>query len=93
MTDQSDGWREYQKLVLNELQRLDASLEKLTERIETAIKHERGNRMQQEQTVAAELQRITMDVHALKLKASLFGCLFGLLGGLVPVIVATWLRG
>jgi len=93
MNDDDGGWREYQKLVLNELQRLDASLEKLTDRIETAIKHERGNRMQTEQNFAAELQKVTMDVHSLKLKASLFGCLFGLVGGLVPVIVATWLRG
>lgn len=86
--DDHNTWREYQKLVLNELQRLDSSLEKLTDRIDAAIKHERGNRTQVERTFAAELQRLSIEVHGLKVKAGVWG----LIGGLLPVITAILMK-
>lgn len=86
--DDHNTWRDYQKLVLNELQRLDSSFETLTARIETAIKHERGNRMQVERQFNAELQRLSIEVHGLKIKAGIWG----LLGGLIPVLTALMLK-
>ena len=90
MTDEGDnnGWREYQKLVLSELRRLDANLEKLSERIDRAVKHERGNRQQVEANTHAEVSRIALEVHGLKIKAGIWG----LLGGLLPVMTAILLK-
>jgi hypothetical protein len=82
------GWREYQKLVLSELRRLDNNVEKLGERIDRSVKHERGNRQQVENTMQTEINRISLEVHGLKIKAGVWG----LAGGLIPVITALVLK-
>lgn len=100
MTDENNGWREYQKLVLNELRRLDDSVEKLATRLDNSIekigirvdrvtKHERGNRQQVEMGLSDELQRLALEVHGLKIKAGVWG----LIGGLLPVLTALVLKG
>ena len=90
MTDDGDnnGWREYQKLVLSELRRLDSTVEKLGDRIDRAVKHERGNRQQVEANTHTEVSRIALEVHGLKIKAGIWG----LLGGLLPVMTAIVLK-
>lgn len=88
MENEAGGWREYQRLVLNELRRLDENLEKLTERIDRTIKHERSNRVTIEQAMQEQLQKITLEVRELKIKAGVWG----LLGGLLPVMGAILLR-
>jgi len=84
----ANDWSTYQRLVLTELKRLDSNLEKLTDRIEIAIKHERANRMQVERSVATELRKLALDVNTLKLKCGLYG----LLGGLLPVLTALLMK-
>ena len=90
MTDEGDnnGWREYQKLVLSELRRLDSNVEKLGDRVDRAVKHERNNRQMAEQATQAELSRIALEVHGLKIKAGVWG----LAGGLIPVVTALVLK-
>tara|TARA_R100000963_G_C4644005_1_gene107797 strand:+ start:2936 stop:3208 length:273 start_codon:yes stop_codon:yes gene_type:complete len=82
MPDDGNGWREYQKLVLSELKRLDASIEKIGERMDNVIKHERNNRQQVEHDIITDVQRLSSKVHGLEIKCGIFG----LLGGLLPVI-------
>ena len=84
MSDEGNGWREYQKLVLNELRRLDINLEKLSDRIDVSIKHERNNRQQVENGLQDEIRNVALEVHGLKIKAGIWG----LLGGLLPVLAA-----
>jgi len=84
MSDDGNGWREYQKLVLNELRRLDTNLEKLSDRIEASIKHERNNRQLAENGLQDEIRNVALEVHGLKIKAGIWG----LLGGLLPVLAA-----
>ena len=84
MSDEGNGWREYQKLVLNELRRLDINLEKLSDRIDVSIKHERNNRHQVENGLQDEIRNVALEVHGLKIKAGIWG----LLGGLLPVLAA-----
>lgn len=88
MTESSNGWNEYQKLVLSELRRLDESVEKLGARIDQAVKHERGNRQMVENVTQTELQRLALDVNTLKLKCGVYG----LIGGLLPVCTALILK-
>ena len=88
MSDDSNGWRDYQKLVLNELRRLDENVEKLGTRIDQAVKHERGNRQMMENATQTELQRLALDVNTLKLKCGMYG----LVGGLLPVCTALILK-
>ena len=89
MTDEGDnGWREYQKLVLSELRRLDSNVEKLGDRVDRAVKHERGNRQMVETAIQAEVNRIALEVHGLKIKAGIWG----LAGGLIPVVTALVLK-
>lgn len=88
MGEDNNGWRDYQKLVLNELRRLDENVEKLGTRIDQAVKHERGNRQLVENATQADLQRLALDVNTLKLKCGMYG----LLGGLVPVCTSLILK-
>jgi len=85
---EKDTWREYQKLVLSELRRLDGNMEKLGERVDRAVKHERGNRQTVELGVQAELTRIALEVQSLKIKAGVWG----IMGGLLPAITAVVIR-
>ena len=84
----NNGWRDYQKLVLNELRRLDENVEKLGDRVDIALKHERGNRQVVENATQADLQRLALDVNTLKLKCGVYG----LVGGLLPVCTALILK-
>jgi len=89
MTDEgSNGWREYQKLVLSELRRLDDNVERLSTRIDKAVSHERGNRQTVETATQNEVRRIALEVQSLKVRAGIWG----LLGGLLPVLTALVLR-
>lgn len=86
--DASNGWREYQKLVLSELRRLDENVEKLSDKLDQAIRHERNNRHTAENATMTEVRRIALEVHALKVKAGIWG----LIGGLLPVMAAMLLK-
>jgi len=84
MVEEMDGWREYQKLVLSELRRLDENMGKLTDRIDNAIKHERSNRTAMENTTLEEVRHIALKVHGLEVRCGVFG----LLGGVLATIGA-----
>lgn len=84
----NNGWREYQRLVLAELKRLDENVEKLADKIDKAVRHERNNRQTVENATMAEVRRIALEVHGLKIKAGIWG----LLGGLLPVLTALVLK-
>tara|TARA_R110002051_G_C8576093_1_gene476560 strand:- start:423 stop:695 length:273 start_codon:yes stop_codon:yes gene_type:complete len=88
MPDDGNGWREYQRLVLSELKRLDASIEKIGDRMDKVIKHERHNRQQVEHNILTDVQRLSLAVHGLKIKCGIFG----LIGGLLPVIAALLMK-
>ena len=83
----ANGWRDYQKLVLSELRRLDQNMEKLTERIETAIKHERNNRQTVENATLEEVRCIALKVHGLEIRCGIFGILGGVLATLGTLLV------
>ena len=82
----TNGWRDYQKLVLSELRRLDQNMEKLTERIENAIKHERNNRMTVESATLEEVRRIALKVHGLEIRCGIFGIIGGVLATLGTIL-------
>lgn len=86
--EQTNGWREYQNLVLSELRRLDEGVSRLNERIEDAIRHERGHRVRVEDATANSIKRLELDVYGLRIKAGIWG----LLGGLLPVLAALLLK-
>jgi hypothetical protein len=85
--DATNGWRDYQKLVLSELRRLDQNMEKLTERIDNAIKHERNNRMTVENATLEEVRRVALKVHGLEIRCGIFGILGGVLATLGTILV------
>lgn len=82
--EQGNGWHEYQRLVLSELRRLDSSVEKLGERIDQAVRHERGNRQLVENSTMEEVRRIALEVNTLKVKATIYG----MLAGSIPAVCA-----
>jgi len=84
----NNGWREYQRLVLAELKRLDETVEKLTVKIDKTVGHERNNRRAAENATMDEVRRIALEVHGLKIKAGIWG----LLGGLLPVLTALLMK-
>ncbi len=86
--EQTNGWREYQNLVLSELRRLDEGVSRLNERIEDAIRHERSHRVRVEDVTASAIKRLELDVYGLRIKAGIWG----LLGGLLPVLAAILLK-
>ena len=86
--EQTNGWREYQNLVLSELRRLDEGVSRLNERIEDAIRHERGHRVRVEDATANSIKRLELDVYGLRIKAGIWG----LLGGLLPVLATLLLK-
>jgi len=85
---ESNGWREYQKLVLSELRRLDSNVEKLGDRVDRAVKHERANRQMAEAALVADTQRLSLEVHALKIKCGVYATI----GASIPVIAALVLK-
>lgn len=87
MTNDTNGWREYQKLVLSELRRLDENMEKLTDRIDNAIKHERNNRTMVENATLEEVRRIALKVHGLEIRCGIFGVIGGLLAAIGAVLI------
>lgn len=85
MNDESgNGWNQYQRLVLSELRRLDGNVEKLGERIDNAVRHERGNRQLVENATMEEVRRIALEVNTLKVKATIYG----MLAGSIPAVCA-----
>lgn len=90
MTNNEDRstWGEYSRLVLSELRRLDSSIERINVSLEKSIKHERANRQTVENATAAELQRLALEVQALKIRAGAWGAM----AGLIPVLVAVALK-
>ncbi len=86
--NESNGWREYQKLVLSELRRLDENVEKMNDRIERALKHERNNRRMIDNGTKEDIRTLQLEVHGLKIKAGIWG----LIGGLLPVLTALLLQ-
>lgn len=87
-TDDRSTWAEYSRLVLSELRRLDSSIERINVSLAEAIKHERANRQTVENATAAELQRLALEVQALKIRAGAWGAM----AGLIPVLVAVALK-
>jgi hypothetical protein len=72
-TDGNNGWGEYRKLVMTEIERLTSE-----------IRHERNNGKQVQQLMWEHMLRIEKEVASLKVKCGVWG----LVGGLIPVVTA-----
>ena len=84
----SNGWQQDQKLVLHELRRLDKSLEKLGDRVDNGISHERNNRRQVEQGLSAEIQTLAIKVASLQIKCGIYATI----GASIPVLASLVIR-
>lgn len=89
------SWSSWSRLVLAELKRLDGNIERIGDKmadvprwIDRAVKHETGNRRQVEDDMRVEILRLSTEVAALKVRAGVWG----LMGGLLPVLVAITLK-
>jgi len=71
--DSGNGWGEYRKLVMTEIERLASE-----------IRHERNNGKQVQQHLWDQMLRIEKEVASLKVKCGVWG----LVGGLIPVVTA-----
>ena len=71
--DTGNGWSEYRKLVMTEIERLARE-----------IRHERNNQKQVQQHLWDQMLRIEKEVATLKVKCGVWG----LVGGLIPVVTA-----
>lgn len=71
--DAGNGWGEYRKLVMTEIERLARE-----------IRHERNNGKQVQQHLWDQMLRIEKEVASLKVKCGVWG----LVGGLIPVVTA-----
>lgn len=72
MTD-TNGWSEYRKLVMTEIERLASE-----------IRHERNNAKTVQRHLWDQMLRIEKEVASLKVKCGVWG----LIGGLIPVVTA-----
>ena len=89
MTDkESSDWSTYQRLVLSELKRLDASLTKMNDQTAASIKHERSNRQQVEMGIMTDLAQLRTDIQSLKIKAGIWGAI----AGMIPVVSVLLLK-
>ena len=74
MSDETgNGWGEYKKLVMTEIDRLARE-----------IRHERNNGKQVQQGMWDQMLRIEREIASLKVKCGVWG----LCGGLIPVVTA-----
>lgn len=74
MSDEAgNGWGEYRKLVMTEIDRLARE-----------IRHERNNAKQVQQHLWDQMLRVEKEVATLKVKCGIWG----LVGGLIPVVTA-----
>lgn len=71
--DTGNGWGEYRKLVMTEIDRLARE-----------IRHERNNAKQVQQHLWDQMLRVEKEVATLKVKCGIWG----LVGGLIPVVTA-----
>lgn len=89
MTDQmnQNGWNEWSRHVLAELQRLHGTIENLEDKIEV-VKDDLNRRIESlkdEHTkyLNEELRKVQIDIAMLKVKSGVWG----LIGGLIPVVI------
>ena len=85
---ESSDWSTYQRLVLSELKRLDASLTKMNDQNVASIKHERSNRQQVEMGIMTDLAQLRTDIQSLKIKAGIWGAI----AGMIPVVSVLLLK-
>jgi len=71
--DAGNGWGEYRKLVMTEIERLARE-----------IRHERNNGKQVQQHLWDQMLRIEKEIATLKVRCGIWG----LVGGLIPVVTA-----
>ncbi len=71
--DTGNGWSEYRKLVMTEIERLARE-----------IRHERNNGKQVQQHLWDQMLRMEKEIATLKVKCGVWG----LVGGLIPVVTA-----
>ena len=79
----SNGWNQYQKLVLAQLQALDQDLQRLRDRDLAEVRKD---------IVELRLQ-VSVDIATLKTKASIWGALAGTIGGAVLGMIISLLTG
>lgn len=74
MTGEGNGWDEYRKLVMTEIERLAKEM-----------RHERNNGKQVQRHMWEQMLRIEKEIATLKVRCGVWG----LVGGLIPVVTAT----
>jgi hypothetical protein len=92
MTEQTtgrgtNGWNEWSKFVLKELERLNEQVEKLFNLVGTRVDKETCR--SSASSIRDDIKTLELDVVALKVKAGIWG----LIGGAIPVIIglAVWI--
>lgn len=86
--NESSDWSTYQRLVLSELKRLDASLTKMNDQNAQSLKHERSNRQTVEMGIMTDIAQLRTDIQSLKVKAGVWGAI----AGMIPVISVLLLK-
>ena len=86
--NESSDWSTYQRLVLSELKRLDASLTKMNDQNAQSLKHERSNRQTVEMGIMTDIAQLRTDIQSLKVKAGIWGAI----AGMIPVISVLLLK-
>jgi len=71
--DTGNGWSEYRKLVMTEIERLARE-----------IRHERNNGKQVQQHLWDQMLRMEKEIATLKVRCGIWG----MVGGLIPVVTA-----
>ena len=71
--DTGNGWGEYRKLVMTEIERLARE-----------IRHERNNGKQVQQHLWDQMLRMEKEIATLKVRCGIWG----MVGGLIPVVTA-----
>ena len=71
--DKKNGWSEYQKLVLAELERLDKGVEELDKKVDKIREHDLAN--------------IKTEIKLLKYKSTLWGAVAGGIPALILVLI------
>jgi hypothetical protein len=77
---EGNGWGEYQRLVLSELERLDGSIQKLDDKLDDSIQKINDKIDDLRKT---EIKSMGEEIQVLKFKAGLWGAL----AGMIPVLI------
>lgn len=86
MTDETNTWERYQKLIVAELERLDRGLNSVHLKLD-AFGHER-----MEEVIKIRVEIATLREHD-RMQSSIAGAIFGAIAGIMSAIITSYLHG